>query len=157
MENELDAACSDNENENNESKTVLKENIGTRFRKMREYAHLSQKETAQIFDMNQSNIARIEKGIVSPNMAICDYFRSHFNINMNWLITGEGEMVLDEAFKGDEDADYGEFKDEMRDLLFHLDHVPNARFAMLKFFMSYKLENKKNILQFLKEHNISKR
>lgn len=140
-----------------DSKTGLKESIGARFRKMREYTGLSQKETGLIFDMNQSNIARIEKGIVSPNMAICDYFRTHYNINMNWLITGEGDMVSDEDEMIELGVDYGEFKDEMKDLQFHLDNVPNTRFDILKFFLSYKLENKKSILQFLKENNISKR
>ncbi len=140
-----------------DNKTGLKESIGARFRKMREYTGLSQKETGLIFDMNQSNIARIEKGIVSPNMAICDYFRTHYNINMNWLITGEGEMVTENDDMIELGVDYGEFKEEMKDLQFHLDHVPNARFDILKFFLSYKLENKKSILKFLKENNISKR
>lgn len=139
-----------------ESKSVLKEGIGTRFREMREYAKLSQKETGSLFGMNQSNIARIEKGIVSPNMAICDYFHTRYNINMNWLITGEGEMVLPREEIDPKNVDYGEFKEEMNDLIFHLENVPNARIAMLKFFMGYKLENKKNILTFLKENNISK-
>lgn len=139
-----------------ENKSALKEGIGTRFRQMREYAGLSQKETGRLFGMNQSNIARIEKGIVSPNMAICDYFHTRYYINMNWLITGEGEMVLPPEDIDPKNVDYGEFKEEMKDLIFHLENVPNARIAMLKFFMGYKLENKKNILTFLNENNISK-
>ncbi|MCP5049595.1 MAG: helix-turn-helix transcriptional regulator [bacterium] len=134
----------------------MKEAIGVRFRKMREYAGLSQKETGRLFGMNQSNIARIEKGIVSPNMAICDYFHTHYNINMNWLITGEGEMALADEDNDKIPADYGEFSEEMKDLLFHLDHVPTARFAILKYFMGFKLENKKNILDFLKDNDITK-
>jgi transcriptional regulator with XRE-family HTH domain len=144
------------DNENDENKFALKEGIGSRFRKMREHTGLSQKETGQLFGMNQSNIARIEKGIVSPNMAICDYFHTEYHIDMNWLITGEGEMVLPEEETDPKLIDYGEFKEEMKDLLFHLEKVPTARFAILKYFMGYKLENKKKILSFLKDHNITK-
>jgi transcriptional regulator with XRE-family HTH domain len=151
LENDIEAEIQETEN-----KTALKEAIGNRFRKIREYANLSQKETAALFDMNQSNIARIEKGIVSPKMAICDYFHIHYNINMNWLITGEGEMVLEDDKSEDSMIDYGEFAEEMNDLIFHLDHVPSARIDILKFFMGYKLENKKNILKFLQENNIAK-
>ncbi len=151
MTNDFDLDAPDMEN-----KTAFKEGIGTRFRQMREYSGLSQKETAKIFQMNQSNIARIEKGIVFPNMAICEYFHSHFNIDMNWLITGAGTMICEEEIFAKEPIDYGEFTDEMKDLLFHLDNVPTSRINILKFFMGYKLENKKNIMKFLKDNNITR-
>lgn len=151
MENELDIDSLDIE-----SKTAFKEGIGARFRQMREYSGLSQKETGHLFGMNQSNIARIEKGIVFPNMAICDYFHTHFHINMNWLITGEGDMLMNQDTTTKEPVDYGEFSDEMKDLLFHLNHVPPSRINILKFFMGYKLENKKSIMKFLKDNNITR-
>jgi transcriptional regulator with XRE-family HTH domain len=151
LDNELESDCRDTG-----SKTALKESIGLRFRKMREYAQLSQKETGRIFGMHQTTIARIEKGIVSPNFTICDYFHTHYNINMNWLITGEGEMVAGDENIEPEPAEYGEFSEAMKDLLFHLDHVPTARYAILKFFMGYKLENKKNILKYLHDNNLKK-
>jgi hypothetical protein len=75
---------------------------------------------------------------------------------MNWLITGEGEMIIEKETHAPENIDYGELKEEMDDLFFHLDHVPSARIDILKFFMGYKLENKKHILQFLQENNIPK-
>jgi len=137
-------------------KSALKESIGARFRQMREFVGLSQKETGELFDMKQSNIARIEKGIVSPNMAICDYFHAHFSINLNWLITGEGEMVEDEEPALRIIPNYGEFKEEMKELMFHLDHVPNSRIAILKYFMGYKLENKKKLMKYLQQHNLKK-
>ena len=57
-------------------------------------------------------------------------------------------MVLREEEKS-RIADYGEFSEEMLDLFFYLDYVPEIRLAVLKYFLGYKLENKKQILEFL--------
>ena len=130
-----------------------KQEIGERFRQMRLYIGLSQKEAGAIFGMNQSNIARIEKGLVSPNMSICHFFKTHYHIDTNWLISGQGDMI----FKTDFDSktiDYGEFAEEMEELFFHLTHIPEVRLAVLKHFMEYKLENKRQIIDFLKNQNI---
>ncbi len=134
-------------------KRSLKEKIGERFRQMRNYVGLSQKETSAIFGMNQSNIARIEKGIVSPNMSICHYFKSRYNINTNWLISGRGEMLIKERPKA-KSVDYGEFEEEMKDLLFYLRQMPEIRLGVLKFFVGYKLENKKQIMEYLEDQQV---
>lgn len=130
-----------------------KREIGGRFRQMRQYVGLSQKEAGAIFGMNQSNIARIEKGLVSPNMSICHYFKTHYNIDVNWLISGQGDMVIDTGFQP-ETVDYGEFSEEMEDFYFHLSHIPEVRLAVLKHFMEYKLENKRQIVQFLSDREL---
>lgn len=133
---------------------ALKIEIGKRFRQMRLYVGISQKEIADIFGMNQSNIARIEKGIVSPNMLICHYFKTHYNINTNWLISGRGNMVLPGSVQ-DPAIDYGEFTEEVLDLLFYLDRVPEVRLAVLKYFVGYKLENKKQLRDFLEQQQMA--
>ncbi|MCP5046309.1 MAG: helix-turn-helix transcriptional regulator [bacterium] len=142
-----------NSNIGSKEKQHLKGKIGERFRQMRNYTGLSQKEAGAIFGMNQSNIARIEKGIVSPNMSICHYFKINYNINTNWLISGLGDMVIKQKPKVIA-IDYGEFREEMDDLFFHLDHVPEVRLEMLKFFVGHKLENKKQISEFLREQKV---
>jgi DNA-binding XRE family transcriptional regulator len=134
-------------------KIDLKENMGERFRQMRNYVGLSQKEAAAIFGMNQSNIARIEKGLVSPNMSICHYFKTHYHIDTNWLISGMGEMVIHERPKT-KTVDYAEFSEEMGDLLFHLKRVPEVRLEVLKFFVGYKLENKRHIMAYLDQQKV---
>jgi len=134
-------------------KKDLKIKIGERFRQMRNYVGLSQKEIADIFGMNQSNIVRIEKGVVFPNMSICHYFKSHYDIDTNWLISGSGEMLIKDN-SVDRGVDYAEFSEEMEDILFYLDNVPDARLAVLKFFVGYKLENKREILEYLEEKKV---
>ena len=131
-------------------KRDLRIKIGERFRLMRNYVGLSQKEAAAIFGMNQSNIVRIEKGVVFPNMSVCHYFKTRYNIDTNWLISGEGEMLIPEEV-GNHGVDYAEFSEEMEDILFYLNNVPEARLAVLKFFVGYKLENKREIMEYLSE------
>ncbi len=135
-------------------KRKLKQKMGERFRRMRLYVGLSQKEAGAVFGMNQSNIARIEKGVVSPNMSVCHYFKTHYGINTNWLISGQGDMIIRETSNGKE-MDYGEFAEEVEDLLFHLEHIPEVRLAVLKHYMEYKLENKRQIVEFLNQQQIS--
>jgi DNA-binding XRE family transcriptional regulator len=136
---------------NSETRQALKEKIGSRFREMRIYTGLSQKETASVLGMSQANIVRLEKGVVSPNMSICHYFKTHYNIDINWLISGRGNMVIKEKSKA---VDYGEFCEEMDDLFFHLDRVPEVRLSVLKFFLGHKLENKKQIQEYIRNQKV---
>lgn len=129
----------------------LKKEIGERFRQAREYTGLKQKELAGIFDMNQSNIARIEKGLVSPNMSILNYLRRQHDINLNWLLTGRGEMVLKDKEEGKKGPDFGEYEIEVNDLLYHLEHVPEMRYPVLKYFVDYKLDHKREIHDIIKK------
>lgn len=137
----------------NHQKRKHKQEIGERFRQMRLYIGLSQKEAGAIFGMNQSNIARIEKGLVSPNMSICHYFKTHYHIDTNWLISGQGDMIIKTGFQS-RTIDYGEFTEEMEELFFHLRHIPEVRLAVLKHFMEYKLEHKRQIVEFLNHREI---
>jgi len=54
----------------------------------------------------QSAVSQYEKGTRSPDSAFLSKLCSVFNVNLNWLLTGAGEMYqalqpIDAAFLGD--------------------------------------------------------
>jgi transcriptional regulator with XRE-family HTH domain len=128
----------------------LKKQMGERFRQARQHIGLSQLELGNLLGLTQSNIARIETGRVFPRLSVCHYLRWHHTISLNWLITGKGEMVLK-----DEDVvkkmDFGEYESEVRDMVYYLAQVPGLRYPVIKLFMDYKLDHKKEIYEALQK------
>ena len=67
--------------------------IGDRMKYLRKGKNLTQKKVAGLIDeVSQSTLARIELGIANPSakdiMNICKFF----NVSIDWLLTGEGDM-----------------------------------------------------------------
>ncbi len=70
----------------------MKAEIGTRFRAFRIENKLSQKELAGKLGLQQSTIASIETAVTFPSLPITFFLVKNFNLSLNWLLTGEGEM-----------------------------------------------------------------
>jgi transcriptional regulator with XRE-family HTH domain len=77
---------------NNENS--LKEEIGLRFKKMREEINKSQKELAIELKVYQSSISQIESGITFPSITTLNYLMDRYHISSNWLINGAGTMKI---------------------------------------------------------------
>jgi transcriptional regulator with XRE-family HTH domain len=135
----------------NKNYLVAKKEIGRRFRSFRKSLKKTQKDLGRELGMSQTNVARIEDSTISPTMAICYQLRNDHGLNIDWLLSGEGDMIPERNEK-----DYGEFAEEMEDLVYHLDRVPDVRQAVLKFFYDYKLQNKKQIVKWLEKYRKKK-
>lgn len=69
--------------------------IKERFKLLRKKIKLTQKELANILHINQSTIQAYENGKAFPSSKKLEILFREFNININWIITGEGEMFLE--------------------------------------------------------------
>jgi transcriptional regulator with XRE-family HTH domain len=69
-----------------------KEEIGSRFRQFRESIGKAQHELAAELKISQSTIANIERGKAFPNINYLHYFYNNYQLNINWLLIGRGEM-----------------------------------------------------------------
>lgn len=123
------------------------------LRKVRKSLHLTQEEMAHRLHTTKQTIYRYEKGEASPGVDILKYLARDFNVNLNWLLNERCES--EEMFLMDKPIDYGEFVEEINELKFLLDQVPFVRAAILKHFVLYKFENKKEIKKFLEEKGLS--
>ncbi|MBI3584240.1 MAG: helix-turn-helix transcriptional regulator [Nitrospinae bacterium] len=70
----------------------VKKNIGDRIKQVRKAQHLTQQAFARILGITQGFYTGIETGKYSTSNEILTCITSNFNINLNWLLTGEGEM-----------------------------------------------------------------
>ena len=72
--------------------------IKDRLKKVREYLGLSQQEMADKLEILVTTISKYERGIINPASNFLIKIHSIFNINLNWLIAGQGNMFLDEDY-----------------------------------------------------------
>ncbi len=74
-------------------------NINSRLKLVRNHFHISQELLGKKLGISKSAISLIEKGtngLSTQNvLSIC----REFNINENWLLTGEGEMIEDKPLQ----------------------------------------------------------
>jgi transcriptional regulator with XRE-family HTH domain len=69
--------------------------VGLRLRQVRtQIARQSQEEFAGIMCMTQSNLSMIENQKVLPSCFLLYRIHTAYHINLNWVVTGEGEMLV---------------------------------------------------------------
>ncbi len=79
-----------------EKVTEEKEKVGDRFRRFREKLGKAQHELGTELKVSQSTIANIERGKSFPNINYLHYFYRTYRLDVNWLLTDDGEMFLKE-------------------------------------------------------------
>ncbi|MDJ1498824.1 helix-turn-helix transcriptional regulator [Cytophagaceae bacterium DM2B3-1] len=68
--------------------------IGERIRYVRtEITGLPQREFVQRMGLGQSNISQLEKGQSLPSCFFLYTMHITYQVNLNWLMTGEGEAL----------------------------------------------------------------
>ncbi|WP_425299989.1 helix-turn-helix domain-containing protein [Roseibium sediminis] len=77
--------------------------IGQRLREIRKrFGDPPRDEFAVKLGVNLSTIARYERGEMEPSCAVLAAYADEFQVNLNWLITGSGKMLVgDETSVGD--------------------------------------------------------
>lgn len=72
----------------------LKEEVGQRFRDFRNDKKKAQHLLAAELKVHQSTITNIEHGTTFPKINYLQYFFEKYGLNINWLVTGDGEMYM---------------------------------------------------------------
>lgn len=68
--------------------------IGERIKKIRQAKHLTQQDLADRMGVKRNTIAIYETNRSIPSTAVVSLICREFNVNENWLRTGEGEMFI---------------------------------------------------------------
>lgn len=74
------------------------ESIHDRFKKVRLYLNLMQKDLAKKLGVNPSHISHIESGDIIPSEKILYQISLYYNINFDWIKTGKGKMTMRKDF-----------------------------------------------------------
>lgn len=69
--------------------------MNSRLKTLRKSLKLTQQEFANSLTMSRSNLASIESGLINLTNRNIDIICEKYNVNSNWLKTGEGEMFID--------------------------------------------------------------
>ncbi len=80
--------------------------IALRLKKLREEKNLNQVEFASLIGISQAAISHYERGEREPTADIISKIADKLNVNLNWLLTGEGSMFqelipVDSSFLSD--------------------------------------------------------
>jgi DNA-binding XRE family transcriptional regulator len=87
---------------NHLSKPMKPKNL--RLIQVREHLGLQQNEMARVLSMKASSYNQIESGRNNVSPRVATILKLTYNVNPNWLETGEGEMMLPGKKKYDNDA-----------------------------------------------------
>jgi len=73
--------------------------IGDRIKKLRKLLNLTQKEFAQKIGVIDTLVRKWERGENEPTPKSLRAIAKTYNINLHWLLTGEGEMFIKREHK----------------------------------------------------------
>jgi len=118
--------------------------IGQRLEAVRKALALTLVKMEEIIGLSKSQIAAAEKGEKKPSTTYLHGLITHFKVNINYILTGNGDMFLDRKNKTEEEKDMDELFDLMR-------KVRMVRYAVLSFFQEYMKRNKDLVKEFLDE------
>ncbi len=82
--------------------------IADRIKQIREAKKLSQKQFADTMETALTRISEYERDKVKPSSEILTKLAEIHNVNINWLLTGNGNMFLDQKSEDGEFAELNE-------------------------------------------------
>ena len=71
--------------------------IGDRIKKVREEKELTQQAFADALRIHRQTIASYERGIIAPRDRMITDICREFDVNPEWLQTGEGDMFMEKS------------------------------------------------------------
>jgi transcriptional regulator with XRE-family HTH domain len=83
-------------------------NIGLRIRQLRYYFKLTQSDFSEKIGAKQANLSHMERRGEKISIEIITSIISNFNINANWLLIGNGEMLLHSPEQSEQNDEYKE-------------------------------------------------
>ena len=113
-------------------------NIGDRIKRVRKYLDLTQREFGERIGLKGNTIAQYELGRNNPVDSALSLMIREYNINEEWLRTGEGEM----------------FKAAPTDVLDQLAseyNLSNASYIVIEKFVNLKPEKRNELIEFFLE------
>lgn len=72
--------------------------MNERLKKLRKALDLTQQEFADAIGSKRNTIAKYETDTNTPSTAVISLICAKFNVNENWLRTGEGEMFIELSY-----------------------------------------------------------
>jgi transcriptional regulator with XRE-family HTH domain len=78
---------------------VIGKIVGKNIKELREVFDMTQAEFAQHLNIDRGHVSKIETAGARPSKRLLKAICEEFNVNMDWLLTGSGEMVGPDSLK----------------------------------------------------------
>ncbi len=132
---------------------VQANDIASRIIHVRKTLKLKQKDFADRLGISGPSLSEIEKGKNKPNHDFLVNISREFNVNLYYLLFGEGEMFLDPTspYVGRSEDSAGVNKD-VRKFLWYFQRSPLVQYFVLGYFRSLLLKEKEAIEHEVKEY-----
>jgi len=123
----------------NEQKEDLVE-IGKRLREVRDKLAKTVRQMSQVSGTSIGSISGMEKGRLKPTFPYLHCLVVSFNVNLNWVITGEGSMFPSAV---ELDLDFGKDNVNIQELIDWMLKDDRIRYEILLTFLKFKNDNPK--------------
>lgn len=115
--------------------------IGARIKAVRQALNYSQDEMARLFGIGRSSYYRYERGQAYPGPLVLNELAHRYHVSLDWLVGNKGSMFGQEAAPP-RVSELEDVKEDVRELLVHMERIPLLRYKVLTFFQEFKLEHK---------------
>ena len=132
--------------------------ISQRLLQIRNSLKYSRSQMARAMHSSESSYYKNEKAKTSPDLLNYHAISKAFNVSLDWLIAGRGEMFYQEPQSAlpAESEQHPALMDEdlrrdVKELLVHMEHIPMLRYEVLAMFQHFKANNKELVAESVKE------
>ncbi len=122
--------------------------IGERMQLIRKKLNFLQKDFARELGISGGSLSEIEAGLAKPRFELFYNLTSKFNVNIYFLLHGDGKMFMSENSDPTHQLDsatYGYFVDWLKKFLYYFRKSELVRYKVMSFFSTYLLEHEELI------------
>jgi len=134
-----------------------RDDVAGRLKKIREALKLKQKEIAQRLNISSPSYSELESGKYKPNFELISNLSREFNVNLYYLIHGEGDMCLGsvQSFSTRLGRNLVN-KEEIKRFSNYFEHSPMAQILIMGSFRAIYLKDKDAIEKEVAENQSKK-
>jgi transcriptional regulator with XRE-family HTH domain len=126
--------------------------IGSRIIDIRKKLRINQKEFAASLDMSPSYLSTIENGNGNPCVGFFFRLSMTYNVNLNYLIHGTGNMFIKQEIKKPfEKKDFADGIETVEDMLWLMENSTLFKATVIGFSNKFFYENERTIKRSLKK------
>ena len=131
-----------------------KKTIAERVKSIRKTLKLTQEELSQKINVSPTYICQVEKGKYKPNFDFLENISRELNVNLYWLIFGQGEMFLDPAILLElQSYNYYVKTEEVRNFLWYYRRSAIVQHSTMAHFYTLLIQQKQNIEKEIQEYS----
>jgi transcriptional regulator with XRE-family HTH domain len=129
--------------------------IGNRIKVYRDTIGLNQKDFAEKIGMSASYVSEIESGKHGIGFSFLIRLASAVNINLNWLLTGKGNIFVKDSGKKNsilENFDFGDQTENILEILECFNKSPLVQLTVISFARKFMLTHESIIQKDIEKH-----